>query len=67
MHGDLAAAWHANAYALCMLPVIGFMVLLELVRERYCAVYKRVNSPGVIVVISVSVLAWWVIRNVVVC
>ena len=63
MHGDIAGAWQANAYALCMLPLIGFMVWLELARERHPRLYLRVHAPVAIWILGVSVLVWWVLRN----
>lgn len=65
MHGDLRGAWQANAYALCILPLIVFMVWLEVFRDRYPLVYRKVHSPMVIGVLSVSVFAWWIVRNLV--
>lgn len=63
MHGDLVAAWRANAYALCMLPLIGIMLWLELFRDRHPELYRRVHSPLAIWVLSASVVIWWVGRN----
>ena len=63
MHGDLKAAWHANAYALCMLPLIVLMLWLEFGRERYPRLYAGVHSPVVIRLLCASVLVWWVLRN----
>lgn len=65
MHGDLRAAWQANAYALCMLPLLGGMVWLEFSRERYPRLYRRVHAPAVIWGLGASVLVWWLIRNLV--
>ena len=65
MHGDMQAAWRANAYALCMLPLIGFMLWLELFRERYPRLYGRVHSPFVIWALVASVFVWWIVRNLV--
>lgn len=65
MHGDLRAAWHANAYALCMLPLIGGMIWLEFSRERYPQLYRKVHSPLLIWALAGSVLIWWVVRNLV--
>ena len=63
MHGDLRAAWRANAYALCMLPLIGGMVWLEFSRESHPHLYRKVYSPAVIWGLAVSVLVWWILRN----
>lgn len=65
MHGDFQSAWHANAYALCMLPLIGLMIWLELFREIHPRLYRRIYSPVVIWTMAVSVVAWWILRNLV--
>lgn len=65
MHGDMHGAWHANAYALCMLPIIGGMLWLELFRKRHPRLYMRFHSPVVIRVLAASVLIWWIVRNMV--
>lgn len=65
MHGDLRGAWQANAYALCMLPLIGCMIWLELSRERHPGLYRKVHAPWLIWTLAASVLAWWVARNLV--
>ena len=63
MHADLRAAWTANAYALCMLPVIAFLLWLEVCRENYPRIYGVVHSPAVIWSLAGSVLVWWIVRN----
>lgn len=63
MHGDFNAAWQANAFGLCMLPVIVFLIWLECFRERHPSLYRRVHSPLVIGIIAVAVVGWWIIRN----
>ncbi len=63
MHGDLSSAWHANAYALCMLPLIGLMACLEFFRESFPRLYGRVHSPWVIRLVVISVFVWWIMRN----
>lgn len=65
MHGDLRAAWQANAYALCMLPLISGMVWLEFSRDRHPRLYGCVHSPAVIWILAVSVFLWWIVRNLV--
>ncbi|MDE7347194.1 MAG: DUF2752 domain-containing protein [Muribaculaceae bacterium] len=64
MHGDIAGAWKANAYALCMLPAVGLLLWLELFRERYPGMYRIIHSPAVIWVLTASVVVWWIARNV---
>lgn len=63
MHGDIDAAWRANAYALCMLPLIVLLIWIELFRERYPRIYMTVHSPAFIGTITVSVFVWWIVRN----
>lgn len=63
MHGDIIAAWHANAYALCMIPVIIFLFWLEFSRERHPGLYTRVHRTSVIMSLAFSVLGWWILRN----
>lgn len=65
MHGDIAGAWKANAYALCMLPLIGVLLVAELFRNRHPRFYRRLHSPSVIWGLAVSVFIWWVGRNLV--
>lgn len=63
LHDDLAAAWHANAYLLVMLPVIIFMGWLELTRTRHPRLYQRVFSPPVLIAITLSLIIWAIARN----
>ena len=65
MHGDIAGAWNANAYALCMLPLIGVLLVADLFRNRHPRFYSRLHSPTVIWGLAVSVFIWWVGRNLV--
>ena len=63
MHGDLIGAWHANAYAICMIPVIGFLIWLELFRDKYPIMYSRIHAPWMIWILVASIFAWWILRN----
>lgn len=65
MHGDLLGAWHANAYALCMLPVIIFLLWLEFAKGRYPRLYAAVYRPAVITSLAATIILWWVLRNIV--
>lgn len=64
MHGDFAAAWRANAFALCMIPVIVFLIFLEFGRRRFPRLYKAAHCPAAIYFIAFSILAWWILRNI---
>lgn len=65
MHGDLRGAWQANAYALCLLPLMGGLLWLEISRERYPRLYRVAHSPVVVWGLAASLPVWWVVRNLV--
>ncbi|MDE6480138.1 MAG: DUF2752 domain-containing protein [Muribaculaceae bacterium] len=65
MHGDFRSAWHANAYALCMIPVIIFLLWLEFAKNRCPKLYAIVHRPAVITSLLATVILWWVFRNLV--
>lgn len=62
-HGDISGAWRSNAFALCMIPVIAFLLWLELTRERHSALYARIHRPWLIWLLALLVFAWWLLRN----
>ncbi|MBO5444922.1 MAG: DUF2752 domain-containing protein [Muribaculaceae bacterium] len=62
-HGDIASAWKSNAFGLCMIPVAGFLMWLELTRERHAALYAKVHRSATIYAIGVAIIAWWIGRN----
>lgn len=63
LHGDIASAWHYNAYLFCLLPVILFLLWLELTRKKRPQLYRRVYSMPVIWTFIVLTLTWFVARN----
>lgn len=63
MHGDIAGAWRANAYALCMVPVTVFLIYMEFTRTRHPRLYRVSHTPIAIYLIAISILLWWLIRN----
>lgn len=63
MHGDFVGAWHSNAYALCMIPLILLLLCLELYRDKYLKLYQKVHSPWVLWTLVASVFVWWIARN----
>ena len=65
MHGDFSGAWHANAYAFCMIPVIIFLLWLEFAKSRHPKLYIAVHRPAVIMSLVATVILWWVFRNLV--
>lgn len=62
-HGDIQAAFHANAFAVCMIPVVIFFIWLELTSERHPSLYARIHRPCLIWLFAAIVLAWWILRN----
>ena len=61
--GDLAAAWHYNAFWVVMLPVIALLFGAEGLRKRAPRLYVAVNSKWVVAAVLVAVVAWWIARN----
>lgn len=63
LHGDLAGAWRANPFLLCVLPLVAVMGWAAMFRERCPRLYLRVNSVPVIAGTGIGILLWTVIRN----
>ena len=61
--GDLAAAWHYNAFWVVMLPVLALLLGAEGLRKRAPRLYVAVNSKWVVAAVLVAVVAWWIARN----
>ena len=64
LHGDILAAWHYNAFLLCALPFVVFLLWAEMMRTKRPALYARVCSMPVILTAFVLTLAWFVLRNI---
>ena len=65
LHGDLAGAWRANAFLLCVAPLVAVMAWAAMFRERWPRLYSRVNSLPVIIRMGAGILVWTVARNLV--
>lgn len=63
LHGDFPAAFHANPLLFCCLPLVAFMVYVELMRKRRPTLYERVNRQWVIITAAVVLLLWMPVRN----
>lgn len=63
MHGDFSAAWHANAFALCSLPVVAVMLWLEARRSAHPRFYAFIHRPFIIWAFLAAILLWWLLRN----
>lgn len=64
LHGDLAGAWHANAFLVASLPALAFLLWLEFNRRRYSALYARIYTMPFIITVSVLLVVWGVARNI---
>lgn len=64
LHGDLAAAFRANALLVVSIPAIAWLAWLETRRLRRPELYMRVYSVATIVTVGVILLLWWVLRNI---
>lgn len=64
LHGDIAAAWHHNAFIFFLTPVGLFYFILELRSDRTSRLYRISTSPRMILMLLISVIAWWIGRNI---
>lgn len=64
LHGNLAGAWRANAFALCSLPVVAAMIWLEVRRTAHPRLYCMLHRPIFICLLLILILAWWLLRNI---
>ncbi|MCH5230233.1 MAG: DUF2752 domain-containing protein [Muribaculaceae bacterium] len=62
-HGDIPGAFEANAFLLCSLPLLAFLLFVELNRKRHPGLYKRIHSLPVVVATVILLSAWLIIRN----
>lgn len=64
LHGDIAAAWNANPFLLCITPLLLLMLFAAATRTRLPRLYARVNSMPVIISVSLALVAWGILRNI---
>lgn len=64
LSGDIAAAWHYNAFMVAALPVIALYSYAELRRPNHPQLYNRLNSPAIIWSIFAATVLWWLLRNI---
>ena len=65
LNGDIPAAFEANAFLLCALPLILLLLLLELGRKKHPRLYAAVYHPATIIITIVVLVAWTLIRNII--
>lgn len=63
LHGDIAAAWRANALLLILSPALLFMLWLETQRTRRTRLYARFHSVATTVVFAALLVGWGIVRN----
>lgn len=64
LHGDIAAAWQANAVLLCMIPLLAIMIFAAMTRLRNPRLYAVVNSLPVIISLLAITIIWTILRNI---
>lgn len=64
LHGNLKAAFEANALALLSLPFVGVLLWIEINRERYPRLYASIHRPQVIIIVAIILCAWMLLRNI---
>lgn len=65
LHGDVAGAFCANAFALLSIPFIVFLIWVDSVRMRRPELYRKVYSTKLIVSVGIAFAAWFVARNII--
>lgn len=65
LHFDFGSAFHANPFLFLSIPVVLFLVWLEMYRKRYSALYSRIYTPPFIVAAGILLILWTVIRNII--
>lgn len=64
LHGDFASAWHYNAMILILSPIFVTMIIAGLFRNKLSKLYNIVNSKYAISCILITIVAWWILRNI---
>ncbi len=64
LHAQWTSAWDFNALMVISLPLIALLLLGLMLKKRYPQLNNAVNSLPVIIVVGVTVVAWWIARNV---
>lgn len=64
LHFNIAAAFRYNAIFVLFLPVLAFLLIAELLKDRYPKLFKASHNTcfswGIVIVIC----AWWILRNI---
>lgn len=64
LHGDVASAWHYNAFLLCMAPVVALLLFSEFFRDRYPRLNRALTGQTAVICLIVVILLWTIGRNI---
>lgn len=64
LHGEIIEAMKANLFLFLLLPVIFFLVLVEIYRIKYPYLYRIVHRRSVIITLSAMLVGWLIVRNI---
>lgn len=64
LNGDIVGAFRYNAFLMVMFPLGFLLLLLELFRNRFHRLYMWLPVSGLGYGFLISVLLWWILRNV---
>lgn len=63
LHGHPLQAWHYNPFIFFAVPIGAFYLFIETWRDRFPRLYTTANRPTILILIAVSVVLWWILRN----
>lgn len=64
LHGDITAAFNANALILILLPGIIGIAVIEAGHKRWPGCYNAVHSPFLLWSVVVVIIGWFILRNI---
>ena len=64
LHADVVSAWHHNPLLLILFPFLLPLIYIELNATRYQAIYMKLHSVPVIVALSIIIVGWGILRNI---
>lgn len=64
LHGDVVGAFKYNALLLISIPWIALCLYAETQRIRNPRLYTRINAPQLMWFFLITVLLWWLLRNI---
>ena len=63
LHGDITSAFHYNALLVISLPFILLLLYAEIKRKSKPSFYIKLHRPAIIITIFITIIIWWVLRN----